>query len=132
MDDPATLVPRDKHDLVTAHRAVAAGWPSVEPVLDQLVDWCLDGNWPVAKVLAPFIARLGPRAAEPVRRVLAGGDEPAKYFLLTDLVAEMPHEGLACLTGELRRLAESPTPGETREDLPDLASVQLARLDRRG
>src|SRR4051794_31653153 len=74
-----SLVPNDKKDLRTARRAIERGWPAVEPVLGDLLDWCLDSNWPVAKILGPFLGRLGAPVVPLVRAVLNGDDEPAKY-----------------------------------------------------
>ena len=54
-----SLIPKSKSDLETANRAVAAGYPAVKPVLGELVEWLKDYNWPVAHVLAPFLAKIG-------------------------------------------------------------------------
>jgi hypothetical protein len=129
MTDPTGLVPRDKYDLDAARRAVEAGWPAVEPVAGELVAWCLDSNWPVAHVLAPFLGSLGPPVADYLRPILQGWDAPAKYHVLTSVVGAMPPSGVAGLAGELRRLAEAPSPDEVEEQLADLARSQLARLD---
>jgi hypothetical protein len=128
-DAGSPFVPRDKFDLATAHRAVEAGWPAVRPVIRELVGWCLDGNWPVAKILGPFVGSLGAPAVDPVREVLNADDVPAAYFVMTGVVAEMPPSALAGLAGDLRRLAEAPTAEEETEELPRLALRQLARLD---
>jgi hypothetical protein len=128
-DAGSTLVPRHKTDLTTARRAVEAGWPAVRPVLRELVGWCLDGNWPVAKVLGPFIGSLGSAVADPVREVLQAEDAPAAYFVITGVVAEMPPSGVASVESDLRRLAQAPTPEQEIEELPRLAIEQLGRLD---
>ena len=125
----AAFVPRDKRDLVAAHRAVEAGWPAVQPVVGELTDWCLDGNWPVAQVLAPFLGSLGAAVADQVRAILQADDAPAKYFILTGVVEAMPASGVAALADELRRLVSRPTPAEAAEQLPELAEQQLARLE---
>ncbi len=122
------LVPHDKFDLDTAGRAVAAGWPTVEPFLPELVDWCLDGNWPVSRVLMPFIASLGVCAAPLVQAVLDGDDGPAKYFLLGGVVADMPVAAVASLEPSLRRIVDQPSQGEIEEELPAMARDLIARL----
>jgi hypothetical protein len=129
MTDRTGLVPRDKYDLDAARRAVEAGWPAVEPVAGELVAWCLDSNWPVAHVLAPFLGSLGAAVTEHVRPILQGTDAAAKYHVLASVVGAMPPSGVAALAGELRRLAEAPSPDDVEEELPDLARSQLARLD---
>src|SRR4051794_33391359 len=71
----ADLIPAHKADLAAAERAVAAGYPAVQPVLGDLFQWLQDGNWPVFVVLAPFIASLGAVSADEVRRVLQSEDD---------------------------------------------------------
>ena len=126
MADKAELVPGHKQDLAAAHRAVDAGWPTVEPVLTALVSWCVDGNWPVAQVLGPFLGRLGVCVAPAVREVLDGEDATAKYHILLGIVASFPPDELASLRPSLVRLRDTPTATEVAEEIPELARDLLA------
>lgn len=80
-----TLVPRSKFDIETAERAAATGWPTVEPVLPQLLEWLQDYNWPVARVLAPFVASIGEPLVPHLRPILddEGQDAIWKYWIIT-------------------------------------------------
>jgi hypothetical protein len=120
------LVPRSKVDLATARRAERAGWPAVEPVLDELVDWCLDANWPVAHVLGPFLGQIGPPVVPYVRAVLDGDDAPAKYHAMCGIVDAMEPAVRAELRAPLTRLAHSPTVPEIEEGIPEVALELLA------
>ncbi len=122
----AAWIPCDKHDLRRAEAAVAAGYPAVEPVLPALMEWLQDLNWPVARVLAPFLASIGAPLLPHVRAVLASGDDVWKYGIVGRLVGEsdvLPRQ----LRAELVRLVEAPTASEIAEDLPEIAREVLER-----
>ena len=125
MADAAALVPRDKFDLAAAERAVEAGWPTVEPVLKDLVSWCLDGNWPVAAILAPFLGQLGLPVVPAVLEVLDSDDAPAKSFVLFGIGRKMPAEAIDALSPQLLKLRDHPSPDEVGEELPELAAELL-------
>jgi integrase len=48
--------------VAAAERAVALGWPGVQPVISELLEWIQDYNWPVARTLAPFSRASGGRS----------------------------------------------------------------------
>jgi hypothetical protein len=121
----SSLVPRDKFDLDAAQRAIAAGRPAVEPVLGELVGWCVDSNWPVARALGPFLGALGSPVIPAVREVLDGDDATAKYHVLVIVVASMPAAARAELGCVLSRLARSLDPAELAEGVPEVAAELL-------
>jgi HEAT repeat protein len=125
MADASALVPRDKFDLAAGERAVAAGWPAVEPVLKDLVSWCLDGNWPVAAILAPFLGQLGVPVVPAVLEVLDSDDAPAKSCILFGIGRTMPAEAIDALTPHLLKLRDHPSSDEVKEELPQLAAELL-------
>jgi hypothetical protein len=53
------LLPLDKNDLDAVKRLVDAGYPSVEPILADLVMWIRDPEWPVCNPMAAFLAQIG-------------------------------------------------------------------------
>ena len=87
--DPGDLVPRHKSDLEWADTAVGAGYPAVDPILGELLEWLQDYNWPVAHVLAPFLSGIGPvpSIVEHIRTILASDDNIWKYYLLSTVVS---------------------------------------------
>jgi hypothetical protein len=120
-------LPTDKYDTRGAEALVARGFPAAIPVLPQLLDWIRDGNWPVARVLAPFIATAGTSLVPHAQRILRGDDDTWKYFLLQDIVAKSPSLA-ALLRPELERLSCQPTGGEIAEGLPSKANALLSGL----
>jgi len=102
------LVPRGKWDLARAEEAVAAGYPAVDPILPELLEWLQDYNWPVAHVLVPFLASIGIPLVPHVRHVLDTDDEIWKYWVVSIIMGES-NEVAAAFRDELERLARSPT-----------------------
>jgi hypothetical protein len=126
--DEHELVPSSKGDLPAAKRAVAAGWPAVERVLPELLEWIQDVNWPVAPVLMPFLASVGDPLVPYLRPILEGKDIMWKYWIVSDLLLSTPLTVVDALRPELERLLASPTQEEAEIDLPDEARTVLDRL----
>lgn len=97
------LVPSSKLDLERAERTVEIGYPEIAPVLPQLLEWCRDMNWPVAQVLRPLLAGIGPIAGD-VRSILTGDDLIWIQCILQDTV--LPSSDLIALLGpEIKAVA---------------------------
>lgn len=123
-NDIRPLIPQNKFDTDRAEQAVAAGYPAVEPILPELLEWIKDSNWPVARVLAPFLGSIGTPLIPHIRKILATGDTIWKYWTLTYLVQDSP-DVAAALREDLQRYANSPTPDETAEGLDEVARAIL-------
>jgi len=121
------LVPVDKFDIVRAEQLVALGYPAVAEVLPSLLEWVQDLNWPVARILQPFLATIGEPLAPYIRDVLKTTDETWKWSVLQGVVSQS-HELVESLRSDLRRLAESPTSSEVQEELQALSQELLAGL----
>ncbi|MGF6116213.1 hypothetical protein ABIE30_001120 [Janthinobacterium lividum] len=118
-------LPRDKHDTENAQALIALSWEEIRPAMPQILEWMQDVNWPVAGVLLPYLAGIGPRLAPYVKTVLASDDEQWKYFVLQGIVRHSP--GLAAaLNGELTRFALAPTAAELEEFVAEVAREILA------
>ncbi len=122
--DLRDLIPQNKHDLTRAQAAVARGYPEVAPILPELLEWLQDLNWPVARVLAPFLASIGPPIIPHLSRVFAGDDHIWKYWLLQCIVKDCAVVA-AAFRDDLIRLARAPTAAEAREELDEMARVVL-------
>lgn len=115
------LVPTHKADLERAQAAVKAGYPAVEPILGELVEWLQDYNWPVAHVLAPFLESLGTPLVPHISRVLQTDDYIWKYWVITLLLPSLPEAAAAGFRPELERLYYTPQPNEKNEGLDQQA-----------
>ena len=127
MPDLAALIPVGKFDTDKAEAIVTLGFPAVEPILPALLHWMQDMNWPVAKVLQPFLASIGAPLASHVRAILQTDDEVWKSWVLQYIVAES-RELARMLQPELARLAASPTPAEREEEVDHDACKILEQL----
>ena len=127
--DVRQLLPRDKFETLAVRSIAEAGYPAIAPILDHLVDWTADGNWPVAQPLADYLITLGDPLAAPVSRVLRGTDATQKESCIRLIVGRLPIGTLRKLDGDLRRLAEQPTDDDRREEADVAAREALARLD---
>jgi hypothetical protein len=125
-DDPRRFVPRDKHDHSRAELAIAAGYPAVEPVLPELLEWLQDMNWPVAQTLEPFLSSIGLPLAPHVRRILETDDEIWKDWIILGPISSS-RELAAELEDELSRIARTPTEGEKEEELDFHAGQVMLR-----
>ena len=84
--DLAAILPTNKRDTERAEAIVALGFPTVEPILSTLLEWMQDINWPVAQVLAPFLANIGGPLAPHVRPILQTDDDIWKYWILDCII----------------------------------------------
>ncbi|RVD74074.1 MAG: DUF5071 domain-containing protein [Mesorhizobium sp.] len=130
MIDAKRLLPRSKHDLDSIPLIVEAGYPAIAPILDELLDWTADGNWPVARPLADFLASLGPPLIDPVSRILRGTDGTHKWHCMSLILHKLPIDVLGELEEDLRRLADYPSEDDKREEIDIAAREVLVRLER--
>lgn len=128
MFDARSLVPRDKHDIAALAAIETAGYPAIAPILDDLVAWTADGNWPIAPPLARFLATLGKPIVDPVLRVLRGDDASQKYFCIQLIVKNLSIEVVEALESDLRELADRPSKVDRSEEVDELAREALRRL----
>ena len=125
--DLQACLTRHKADVPAAEAATLRGWPAVEPLTMSLLEWLQDINWPVAQVLAPFFATVGTDLAPYVRPVLESQDDVWKYHVIESVVSHSVSLTQA-LEGELRRIAQSPTPSEHAEEVHRVAREALEQL----
>ncbi|MGF6346805.1 DUF5071 domain-containing protein [Variovorax sp. W2I14] len=122
----AHLLPVDKHDLPKAEAVVALGYPAVEALLPELITWMQDINWPVAKILTPFLAGIGEPLAPHLRMIFESEDHVWKYRVLDKLVAPSPRLAVA-VEPYLLRMALEPSLGESGEEVDEIARRILAK-----
>ncbi len=114
------LLPLHKADIKRAKAIISLGFLEVKPVLPHLLVWLQDLNWPVAQVLAPYLAGFGKEIVPGVRAVLQGEDEVWIYWVLKKVVAEMLRDAVAELQNELKVLAHRPSTEEV-----DLVALEI-------
>jgi hypothetical protein len=125
MDHFRNLIPTSKADVEHARAAVEAGYPEVDPILGELIEWLQDYTWPVAHVLAPFLASVGAPLVPHIWRVLRTDDGVWKYWVIGILIRELPETLAAAFRPELVRLCYTPRPDERMEELDTQAREVL-------
>src|SRR4026209_2851321 len=128
MADLSNLVPSHKSDREAAKRAIAYGWPGVEPVIGELLVWLPDCNWPVAHTLIPFLAQIGDPLAPHLRPIFEGDDDVWKYWIIVEILERGPLTLAEQFRADLERLVQHPTPMEAEQELPEMAKSVLDRL----
>ncbi len=114
------MLPQDKHDIDRAVAIMSLGYPAIEPVIPDLLEWMQDLNWPVASALQLPLARVGVPLAVHLRPIFASDDDIWKQVLISRIVAYSP-ELATELRPELERIASTPTAGERAEEADEAA-----------
>jgi hypothetical protein len=127
MNETQALIPRHKSDLDRAQAAIQAGYPAVIPILPQLLEWLQDYNWPVARVLAPFLASIGNPLVPYIESILRSEDEIWKYWIISAIIRNS-RELAESFRDELERLVLLPTKNEMTEELNDIAREVLDKF----
>lgn len=122
-----SLLPNDKHDTAKAEALVALGYPTISIVVPDLLEWVQDLNWPVARIILPFLNQVGTPLASDLRAIIQGSDDTWKYSVLCGLVGES-RELAAELVVDLQRLVIRPTAGEISEGLDICANEILNKF----
>ena len=102
----------------------ALGYPAVEPILPELMEWLQDINWPVAHVLAPFLATIGLPLVPYIRQVFATNDEIWKIWVIQALVKTSPAVFTA-VANDIQQMAYTPPKTEEEEELQETAQEVL-------
>ena len=125
MDPIRDLIPTGKFDVARASAAVDAGYPTVEPILGELLEWLQDCNWPVAGVLLPLLQSVGAPMVPHIWRVLESDDDIWKYWVIGQLLPSLPEGAAAQFRPVLTRLNRHPQAHERAEQLDEIASDVL-------
>ena len=118
--DLKELIPRDKHDHKRAEAAINAGYPAVDPILWELLEWIQDMNWPVAQTLAPFLSSIGLPLVPYIERIFETDDEVWKYWIM-GAIMRYSREVAEAFREVVTRIAYAPTENELNEELPGQA-----------
>jgi hypothetical protein len=117
------LIPNSKYDLDRARAAVEAGYPAVDPILGGLLEWLQDDNWPVARILTPFLQSIGAPLVPYIWHVLRTNDDVWKCWVIGVLIPSLSEDVAAefFFRPELERLGYSPQFHERTEELDERA-----------
>lgn len=118
------LIPKNKHDLVTVALAKRVGFPSLIPILPDLLEWTQDYNWPVAKPIFEVLSEAGPEIVPHLCSAFRSDDSVWKYWLLSELCPKLTAKIIDALRPDIIRLANYPTKSDQAEGV-NIAAAAL-------
>lgn len=118
-------IPEDKHDIAAIERAMQVGFPKLNPLLPELLEWVQDSNWPVAPYTAELLLKAGPEIVPHIKNVLGSDDGMWKYWTIELVVANLSPDISAEIRDELVRLASEPTEDDLECEADQAAAYAL-------
>lgn len=119
-------VPRDKHDADAVRRARALGFPTIDPILPDLLEWVQDINWPVAPLVVDLLEEAGPAIAPHILAILRSDDDVWKYHVIERCAPSWSPEIWVTVAEDVTRLRDRPSPSERAEEVDIVAREALA------
>ena len=119
-------IPEDKYDLSALERARALGFPALNEVLPDLLEWLRDANWPVAQPTASVLADAGSEIVPHIKGILRGEDAVWKHWLINLLGENLKPAVFLDLKDEFIELASQPTRNDMIENVDAAARKLLA------
>ena len=128
--DLRDCIPKDKYDLAVIDRAVEAGFPQINPILPDLLEWIKDENWPVALPTATLLSGAGPEIVPFVKSILNADDGMWKYWTIDLVVRPASTKKRMAVQDDLDRLALNPSQDDLNCDDAEQAKAVLFGLKR--
>ena len=122
------LLPRDKHDDDRVEMLKKMDRDKILPLLPGLFEWTQDMNWPVAISVVELLLTFPEEIVPHIQDVLSSNDDNWKYFILNDLVRNLPIESRVQFREYLTRVSEAPTNSELAEGLDETAKDILETI----
>lgn len=117
-------LPLLKDDIKKANDIIKIGIPEALPVLPHLLRWTKDCNWPVARVLLPFLLTFDKYLIPEVRNILSGHDEIWASWILNEVLWNLSDTTVSILKPTLEVLTQV----ESEEDIDIVSKELLERI----
>ena len=112
------MLPKHKCDMEAAKKIVALGYPAVKPVLDEILVWMQDINWPVTLFhFLAFLRTIGMPLLPHLKKILATDDDWWKYWIIGEIIVENP-QLMQELKADVKKFIED-CPGFFDEEVED-------------
>jgi Domain of unknown function (DUF5071) len=125
--DIKDCIPKDKFDTAAIERARGIGFPALNPIIGDLLEWVQDANWPVAPDAASLLSKADIEILPCIRAVLMSDDAVWKLWTLELVAKGLRSDVLAGLQGDLERIAAEPTPKDQAQGVDAAARSLLIR-----
>ncbi len=103
--DLLELMPKNKSDAESASAMVELGYPTVAPVLRDMLLWLRVHDSSVADVFTKFFAKLTPRPVELIAKHIGTRSGTLRNRILVDILSEWPTDAVVPLSLKLTTLA---------------------------
>lgn len=123
-----SYLPTSKHDLQSIERLKKLKPDEILALLPHLLGWIQDSNWPISRVMTPFLASLGECIIPEIRWVLEGKDDIWKSNCIA-MLQKMPFETAMQLKPLLERIANNSSESEVIEETNEAAKECLKRIE---
>jgi hypothetical protein len=101
-------MPKNKSDSTAASAIVKLGYPTVAPVMRDMLLWLRVYNSQVADIFAKFFAEITPQPVELIAKHIGTRSETLRNRILVDVLQSWPHEAIQPLSISLTTLATHP------------------------
>jgi hypothetical protein len=115
--DLRSCITQDKFDFAAIDRANQIGFPAINPILLDLLEWLQDANWPIAPDTAALLSRAGFEILPHIRAILKADDGSWKLLTIELVVANLASGIQSELRNEVIRLANHPTQNDRLEGI---------------
>lgn len=120
-------IPVDKFDIAAIEQAEEIGFPALNAILGDLLEWIQDANWPVAPKVSSLLAKSDAEILPHILAILNSDDGVWKYWTLELVVSKLRVDVLTELEEVLVKLAHSPTEDDRVEEV-DIAAREVLKL----
>ena len=127
--DINNCIPKDKFDTAAIERANQIGFPTLNSILSDLLEWVQDANWPVAAETAVLLSNAGLEILPHIKAILRSDDGTWKYWTIDLVVRNLDADVLLELCNDLVRLTENPTQDDQKEDVAAVARSILLTME---
>lgn len=110
-------IPKTKFDTAAIMRAQSVGFPALNPVIPNLLEWLQDANWPIAASTAELLTHAGTEIIAPIQSIFHASDAIWKYWVIELLVACLDASLKEALRGDLEGLANTPNERDRAEEV---------------
>jgi hypothetical protein len=132
METESSCIPASKYDVQAVYRARALGYPALNDLLPQLLEWLLDVNWPVAQHVASLLSLAGREIVPHIKAVFSSDDPLWKYSLFASgLIRDLAPAVHDALRDDLVRMATQPTDAERVDEVDLMARQTLEAWEKR-
>jgi hypothetical protein len=127
--DLRKLLPHDKEDVEAIARLKSVGYPSIEPILFDMLKWIRQPDWPVCKPMAALLVQIGPPLVPYIQQAFRTHDAAWAAQVIREVLEHWPGEAFSVLYAHIEQQAIHAHYGADLEALSLLIRKRLITLE---